>query len=236
MASNNRKTGNSVTQFIIHAGLPKTGTTSIQAMLADEACRLKERGVGVITRGNATVRLRRAGLSPSFRDAGIMGRLHHRREARKFWKDALSLNARRVLVSDENLLGIRSRDMFEPEAARRALRVAHQLRNALPKGSQLKFVLYDRDRDALHRSAWNQRRRKGSKMSYDEWSEKFPDRDAARSIIDGMSGAFGEAVTVVKMEDEIASGRFLGEQVLAAAGVPDYAAPAKIYRENVGQD
>ena len=223
-----------MTQIIIHAGLPKTGTTSIQAMLADEAEALQKRGVCVVVRGDATRQLRTAGFSALLRNGGFLGRSYYRRKARTFWNDVLKSDCRVVLVSDENLLGIRSRDMFDPSAKHHALVVAQQLRESLPEQATLKFVLYERDSEALHRSAWNQRRRKGSALSYDEWSSQFPDLDEAKRIIESMQDAFGQAVTVVKMEDEIANGRFLGEQVLAAAGVPDHPTPAKVYRENVG--
>ncbi|MBF9043422.1 hypothetical protein HKCCE4037_08795 [Rhodobacterales bacterium HKCCE4037] len=217
-------------RVILHAGLPKTGSTSIQSMLCDRADELAELGICVMSRTTTTRQVSRAARTflnnkavfPAFLWAALKLRLA-----------IISQSCTTILVSNENLLGLYSSEMFGRNFENRSRLLVNTLLLVL-RGCDVSIVLYDRDASSLHRSALKQRWNKSKEISEDEWYRKFPDPLVPSRYIEAMKTSFPGLVECVRMEDEISAGHYLGERLLEMSGASVLGPPQKTYHENVG--
>ena len=87
-------------QIALHLGAHKTASTFIQNVLARNAATLRDKGVAIVPHGelrrNVTAKLGKVG--DKHRDA-------KRREAERFLETALAQPVRRLILSEENLIG-----------------------------------------------------------------------------------------------------------------------------------
>ena len=219
-------------RVIIHAVLPKTGTTSIQHMLSDAVDALAEQDTAAIVRDERTAKLRATGLKLR-PDLGLKQQRKYYRAAREFWNHVKTLQATNVIVSDENILGINSGNMFRPGTDRCARIAMRLIAFSKPIRFDLTVVLYTRDPEKLHLSAWNQIRKRSVVPDYREWASENPDIHLANSIALGLRTGFRRKVVTFEMEHELSKGRFLGQGLYELANLSAIPAPLKEYKENV---
>jgi hypothetical protein len=202
-------------------------------MLRDEAKSLSESGVHVVAKDEETRNLRYYARRES--SIGLIRAGYQKlylKFARKLFVDVISTNNTSIIISDENILGFRSKDMFQPPACERAFSNMRLLFRALPNDAELLVFLYVREPSSLHTSAWKMRTRKEPDLSYKDFLARNPDLTLPARTIERCMTEWGDYVRTVAMEEEIARGRFLGEQLLIAAGLPDYPTPHQSYWKN----
>ena len=204
-------------RILFHLGLPKTGTTSIQATLAANAARLADR-MTIAAYDARTIPLRKPGQAyaqqgddaalPDFR-AALAG-------LRATIEAAPALVA---IVSDEN---IHSRRVYTPRG-----HCFQWMGRALPviaeafDGHDLRFVFYTRAADPWLRSAWAQEVKRGRcRDDFAAWRRALPFAPDWRAQFDALAAVAGAPVTTLEMEPEAAEGR-LGAGLLRRAGLSE---------------
>ena len=220
-------------RVVFHVGLPKTGTTSIQAMLHDHVGELAARAVHVVTPGPSTRAMARAAdRLGRGRLRDVIARALFRRRAGRLLQDLRGSGAETAIVSNENLLGVFTRSMYDPARIPSAVDALVLLRDVFASVESVSFVLYERDLRALHRSAGNQRIRKKYMRDLDEWNRAFPDESVAGALLAALREAGGAAVEIVSMEREASGPGYLGEAILRRAGAGPGFRPRREFHEN----
>lgn len=221
-------------RVIVHAGLPKTGTSSIQAMLLDRADAFSRIGTHVIARPDhmkpmrlAARRIQRGGL------VAMQGFANFAVEARRLRQKVDAAGAGTTIISDENILGISSRLMFGQQFGYRSRALIKSLIWTF-RAYDTHFVLYDRTPADLHRSALTQNWNKGRKVEANVWAERFPDINVPRRFLTAMKAAFPSHVTIVQMSDDLSDGAYLGQGLMQLAGAETLGRPDRVYHENKG--
>lgn len=221
-------------RVIIHAGLPKTGTSSIQAMLRDRADAFARIGTHVIARPDhldpmrlAARQIQRGGL------VSVQGFANFVVEARRLRKMVDATGAGTTIISDENILGISSRLMFGLQFGYRSRAMIQSLIWTF-RSYDTHFVLYDRAPADLHRSALKQNWNKGRKIEADNWENRFPDSEVPRRFLAAMKAAFPSHVTIFQMSDDLGRDAYLGQSLLQLAGSESLGKPDRVYHENKG--
>ena len=227
-------------RVVFHVGLPKTGTTNFQDTLDLNAEALARHGVAY-SRKRDVGKPFRARIRDIVRygSGGPIGRWRRWRLARaaqdiRRWADAQEHPV--VLITDENLLGWRIRDMYTmrfpdgPALAKRALEDAFQ-------GYRIDWVLYSRNAGAHMRSSYRYAvKLRGVADDFETWAARAGSAEALDRLVSDARAAFGASGHHFRMEDEAASGRPWGAPVLALCGLSD-AAIAELRRapkSNVG--
>lgn len=205
--------------IVFHLGFRKTGTTTIQAMLADlpddlvhgrfiaPRSRLTSpwrKAIFAHTRGN-----RRKGLGPIEAAAIDL-------------RDALAARLEpQVIISDENLVG-------SSVTVRDGSTIFDWTADILPiiarvfDGWRIDIVLYTRDLEKWLASCYNQEvKRRGQTRRYADWRARIP---ASVNWEDGLAkvrGATDLPLHVFSMEEEVRGPTILGAGLLRVAGVSD---------------
>ena len=205
---------------ILHPGLRKTGTTTIQDMLLANAAALDDH-VAALQRCNhpAIDEMHRAGHAFANAPGRDTARLV-RRAARRMDAVIRALPQRVVILSDENIAGSRichaGRDVFDNLADALAI-VEQEL-----AGHDTRVALGTRQMAPWTRSCYNQDV-KNHKFTgdLDDW---ICANAACRPHDEGaahLAARLRSPVAVMPMEDDLTTGRFLGQRLLELAGVPD---------------
>lgn len=205
-------------RIILHLGFPKTGTTTIQAMLQANAGTLGP-GIAVSPKDDLTFQLRKNALR-YMRSGGLwVWKWRHARALADMVRrlDAMDFNT--LIISDENMIGIESGKIFDrPGRVDYAAWIA-RLDRALA-GYDVVYVLYTRAIGPWHVSAYNQAfKMRRVNVSYADWSRVHDDMSGPDRIIAGLRAVVGERLQVLDMADETAAGKILGHRLLDLAGV-----------------
>ncbi|MDT0681746.1 hypothetical protein RM543_03535 [Roseicyclus sp. F158] len=211
-------------RVVIHAGLPKTGSTAIQNMLRANENAL-EQDMALAVREDRTRELRLAAYRILSR-GGFRARHRLRRAARDLAQWAASAPQDTVLISDENLLGVTSGTLFGATYGDGPRAVVDALLTAFA-GQDVIVVLYTREGEALRRSCHNQKvRNGGGTMDYAGFCRAFPDPTMPARLAADLKADLGARARIVTLEDE-ADGR-VGRTVLREAGMGEAAIDALI--------
>lgn len=205
-------------RIVIHLGLPKTGSTTIQSLLAANHDRLGE-GIRVSAKDDLTYRLRKYALKYRRSGGFPWWKLRHEIALRRMVRriDAMSFDT--LIISDENLIGIESGRLFDsPERLRYDRWLAHL--DAALSAYDVQYVVYQRDPKSWQRSAWNQAfKMRRVKTDFESWARDHSDLDAPRRLIEQFRALLGDRLHVIDMAEEIGENRLMGRRVLEVAGV-----------------
>lgn len=206
-------------RVIFHLGLPKTGSTSVQALLRENASLLSP-DVGVWPRGRDTKRMRRSTMAyvrsgtPRALVASCVQIFHFGRFLRSY-------DAPVAIVSDENILGMVSTKLFDARAQRRSRHVAFLLKYLIGFGDQ-RYVIYRRNHDDWLRSAYSEAvKRKGLDLTFEQWAHEYSGFRNPDHFLASLSSCLRNRLSLVDMESEAASGYPLGWKLLELADVHD---------------
>lgn len=227
------KDGNSAKRrLVVHLGFPKTGTTTIQRMLSENADALAPR-FEVSAKDDLTYRLRKYALR-FMRTGFTYWRWRHDVAMRTMVRQVDSMNFETLVISDENMVGIESGELFARNGGREYPRWLAKLDNALSRYEVI-YVLYTRAPEAWQVSSYNQAfKMRRVTEPFDRWRARHDDLCGPDKIIAGAREVLGDRLVVFKMEDEVAEGKLLGHNLLKVAGVQeDYLAALRApAREN----
>mmetsp|Transcript_1004 Transcript_1004/g.1942 ORF Transcript_1004/g.1942 Transcript_1004/m.1942 type:complete len:215 (-) Transcript_1004:1438-2082(-) len=203
-------------------------------MLADRRSDFSQAGVQVIPRNQVTVNMSdAAGRYLNGRFSSVHFLLVYAYFARQLRREVLSSNQSTTLVSNENILGLFSKNMFGLQFRGRPKRVVQTLLYVL-RQFEVIIAVYDRDADNLHHSALKQRWNKGQNITVEEWLSRFPDKNAPIEFLNDLEASFPNYIKRVRMEDELKDGSYLGQKLVELAGATKIGRPNRSYQENVG--
>jgi hypothetical protein len=201
-------------RIIVHAGLRKTGTTSIQDFLSRNAARLP-RGIAISPRDDLTKAWRRAVAA----DIEKPARRAVQREARALRTAVQGIKADILVISDENLSGQSvvapdGRDIFDLAAT-----YLPMIEEAF-YGAKIEFVIYTRAQDLWLKSAWAQGvKRSGIAESYENWRAGLPQIDPKEGLA-RLRSALKSPLHICAMEDDLAGpAPLIGRALFALAGL-----------------
>ena len=185
-----------------HVGLPKTGTTTVQAMLRENAGRLADEGLYVMCTDPLLRAVnRQAGRICKYGASDLAARFRLALAARRLASALKAVPQQRVLVSDENLPGWRIDNLY---------------RLPFDAGPRLGT----RDAQAHMRSAHVfVTQQKGETAEFDSWAARVGEAGKIDRLVSDTRAYWGEAGHVFRMEDEVAAGGRWGHNILAQAGV-----------------
>ncbi|MDJ0822691.1 MAG: hypothetical protein QNJ09_12895 [Paracoccaceae bacterium] len=202
-------------RVIIHLGFRKTGSTSIQQLLAMNAGLLPD-GFVASPRADLTKPFRK--IAAEHAEAPQPKAL---RRAGQELRDAVEgIAADTLLISDENLIGqsmvtADGRTLFDL-----AVEVLPVIETAFGD-APLEFVAYTRDRTGWLRSAYNQAvKRSGVVQQRDDWIAGMPDRLDWQAGLDQLRGVLKAPLSIFAMEDDLAGeAPLMGRALLMHAGL-----------------
>lgn len=212
-------------RVVVHLGLRKTATTSIQSML-DTHADLLPTDIKVISRGQSFDAWREyvyrymsapAELAAEYKSTMLAG---VEDEIRKLARWFGTLPEDTILISDENL--------FSARVFAHGETIFDWANEILPivethwADHDLTFLLYLRDESTWLRSCHNQEVKNNRLgLSYLEWSAQIPERFNLRSNAQDLASRLNSKVIIVDMEAEAASPGGLGHAIFAAVGMTD---------------
>jgi hypothetical protein len=205
-------------RVVVHLGLSKTGTTSIQQTLRANRDVLGEHGIAVSARDKLTKAVRQGSVAwieggGPFRFARVrLALMAFRRRVRRMRFETL-------VISDESLIGAGSARLFAGGDPRGNLRLLDALERSFA-GYEVVYVVYMRSLERWLASAYSQQIKKARHaQSFEDWLAAHADHDGPERFIDQLRARLGARLTVARMEDEIGPGHVLGETVFRLAGL-----------------
>lgn len=206
-------------RLIFHLGFPKTGSTTIQQLLRINRDELFRRGILVSPRDEFSRSLRRSAIHWA-RDGGLFNRLVVSLALRIFASKIKSARFDSLIVSDENIIGVESARLFSSVCRADYSLVVRCLEKMLGPSFDCYYIAYTRDSEKWRVSAYNETIKKGKHAhSYSNWCMRNSDLNAPNKIISRLYDILGERLLVVRMEDELATGKPLGSVLLNLAGL-----------------
>ncbi len=207
-------------RVFIHIGLPKTGTTTFQEMLRENAVALQEFGLATMTDGAALGDFsRQSGRIARYGRMDLTARWRMKRAARRLAEEVMAQPADTVLVSHENLPGWRTDNLYRVPYAQAAKIALDELRAALAE-CDVHWILGLRDSEAHLRSSYTfLSQRKGVCAPFDSWARANGSEKLEKLIEDAVVD-LGKNAYVFRMEDEVASGKPWGHNILEYIGIP----------------
>lgn len=204
-----------------HVGLPKTGTSTVQAMLRENAGRLQDAGLHVMFNDQMLRAVnRQAGRICKYGASDHAARLRLALATRRLSAALRAVPEQRILVSDENLPGWRIDNLYRLPFDRGPRLVMEALRAAFDD-FDIRWIMATRDATDHMRSAHVfVTQQKGETADFDSWSARIGKPEEIDRLIADTAAYWGAAGHVFRMEDEIAAGRPWGHNILAHVGVP----------------
>lgn len=206
--------------LVIHFGLPKTGSSTIQEMLRLNRDTLRRLGVAVSARDDLTCELRSSN-NRFIKKGGLLNQARQRLALWRFSRRVRLVSEPVLLVSDENLLGTRSAYLFAPQKYERFEAIAKSIDQACRSPDlECRYVVYTRDLERWRKSSYNQSAKTAKHLlDFQTWCDKNDNLKGPDQIVEKLRAALGERLVVVAMEDELGSGVPLGSAVLSACGL-----------------
>ena len=135
-------------RIVIHLGLPKTGSTTIQEMLRINREQLHGLGVEVSPRDELTAALRSTAVAFA-KGGGLLKRARLQFALWRFRRQVLATREPVVLISDENMLGTKSESLFASGQQANFEAMARLLDRACSSPQlECRYVVYVRNREA----------------------------------------------------------------------------------------
>jgi len=206
-------------RVVLHLGLPKTGTTSIQRMLAANRERLgTEHGIRLLLPADLQP-LHAAIKAIAQRGTSLGKRRRLRRVIRDMRAECAAFPEPTILLSHEMILGFHSGTMFSTRFDEGPAVAVEALRDVF-RGDDLHWALYLRDRESQKRSAYNQNVKvRYVATDFAEWRRVACPPGVFDQLISDLQAHLGARLTLVDYDAERRKGGFWGQPVLALAGV-----------------
>jgi hypothetical protein len=227
-------------RVIFHVGLPKTGTSAFQDALELNRATLAGHGIAFSRKADLGGAFRKAMRDIVRHGPGRLRQFRLDRAARdmRLWADGQEGQV--ILITDENLLGWRIRDMYRMRFADGPAHALAALRKAF-ESYDLSWVLFRREPASHMRSGYRYAvKLRGISNSFDDWKAQAGSADALDRLVTETAEALGPDGHVFDMETEKESDRPWGAPILDLAGVPadviDALAPAPRTNEGMPDD
>lgn len=213
-----------MTRVVLHVGLPKTGSSAVQAMLrANEEKLAREHGTRILLARELKPLYRAiATLSKASRPGPFRWmRLHW--AVRRLRRRVSAYQARSIILSHEMILGFNSGTLFKtrfddgPAQAIRALRKVF-------KGDDMRWVVYERDPAHQKRSAYNQNVKiRQVSSEFAAWERENCPPGVFDQLVGDLKAELGDRLSVLDYDTEKRAGGLFGAQLLTLAGLSDAA-------------
>ena len=210
-------------RVIIHAGLRKTGTTTIQATFKENAALIGPDFL-ISTRDDLTYRLRQKIMLVSRADRPRLLWASTLREMKRFAKNLRKeLGGRTAIISDETLCTAIVQNRNGETLLDWTGKILPALESALlAEGLRPNFYLYSRKTDDWLKSAWGQSvKLHGWDMPLDEFLSTVPHGFDIERGISAIQEKMPNSLVHIRMEEELRDAPFLGYAMLKDAGVPE---------------
>lgn len=208
-------------RVIFHVGLPKTGTSAFQDALDLNRDALAAHGIAFSRKSDLGAGFRTAMRDVVRHGAGYLRLRRVDRAARnmRLWADAQDRPV--LLITDENLLGWRIRDMYRMRYADGPAHALAALRKAF-EGYEIAWILVRREATSHMKSGYRYAvKLRGVSASFEEWAAEAGSPESLDRLLAETATAMGDEGHVFDMEEEIKSDRPWGAPILALAGLTD---------------
>lgn len=209
--------------FVVHVGLRKTATTSIQfvlsagaSILADKAHALPRDTHFETWRTHVYRYMLATPEQAGSHKKAMLDGIEAEAKAVLPWLEALPEDT--VIISDENLFGARVYAHGETifDWAEEVLPIVERAWS----GHKITFVLYVRDQEKWLRSCHNQEvKNNRAPLTYTEWRQRIPEYFDLQRNARHLAENLNSDMQIVALEDELAEGARVGKALLEIAGI-----------------
>lgn len=207
-------------RIIIHLGFPKTGSTTIQGMLAANRDNIGKK-IYVSPQDELTYFVRKFALRYQRNRHFFCWKIRHDAALREMVRKIDAMASDTLIISDENMIGIEPGKIFDPPEKTNYLPWLKHLDAAL-SNYDVHYVIYTREPKSWQRSAYNQAfKMRRVKEPFETWVESHDDLDAPRRIIEEFRTYLGPRLHTLEMTEEIGPDRIMGHFILELAGVSE---------------
>ncbi|QFS81478.1 hypothetical protein FIU97_01345 [Roseivivax sp. THAF40] len=209
-------------QVFFHVGLPKTGTTTFQAMLRQNEDYLAGHGLAVLGNKSETRAFSKAaGRFCRHGPMDIVARIAMKRAAAALEARVRDLPQERVLITDENLPGWRIKNLYSIRFADGAKYAVDTLEAAFKEHS-VTWIMSTRDPADHLRSSYNYVvKQKGGTKDFEAWQKKIGSAEGLATLISDAAAHWGERGRLLAMEDAVREGGLWGADILRASGLSE---------------
>lgn len=206
-------------RVVFHLGFRKTGTSTIQRMLTENAA-LWGSDVSVSARDDLTLEWRRA-LSAYTKAPSAAGLERLDQRIRDTSKVVSAMPERTVIISDENLTANKVTAPDGSTFSDWTALIIPMIERAF-MDADVRFVIYTRSFESWIKSCYNQAVKKQRLYaSYANWRKALPSEFDWNTVIPKLQSAATQPLVIVDMSQEAKGDIFLGSAVLKQAGIPD---------------
>lgn len=208
-------------RVILHVGLPKTGTSAFQDALELNRDAVEAADISFTTKADVGKPFRES-VRDIVRHGANRWRLSRLDRAARGIRDWVDHQPHSVaLITDENLLGWRVRDMYRMRFAQGPQQAMDALTRAFD-GYDLQWVLYRRDARAHMKSSYRYVvKLRGVTDSFEDWARGIGTPEALEQLVKDAATAFGPAGHLFDMETEMVAARPWGAPILSLAGMSE---------------
>ena len=210
--------------MVLHVGLPKTGSSTIQNMLrANEEQLARQHGIRILLAPELKPLHRAiAALTRSSRPAPLR-RIRVHLAVRRLRRRIASENAERIIISHEMILGFNSGSMFKTRFHEGPAQAIDALRKVF-RGYEIRWVFYQRDLATAKRSAYNQNvKLREVCAEFPDWEQENCPDGVFDQLLRDLEAHLDGQLTRLDFDDAKHLERPLGQGVLALAGLSEAA-------------
>lgn len=184
--------------LFVHIGTQKTGSSALQAYLAEHSDLLLQQGIHYLETGRA-------------RSHGDLAQALHGKADMALWQRARDEIQRSA--SPKKIISAEGLWVTDPVL----------LKNELPAGLPVRIVVYLRRPDLYLQSLWKQAVAGGRKTGFDEWLEKRVPRGDYLSTVEGWASAFGPESLIVRPYERPDGANTIADfcRIIGAVGLPE---------------